>query len=130
MFRFRKKKGGDADAAGSAESAPEDPTLLRGSEEEAHREPDAPVMETDGAAGASTSGLPDSGRDAHAEARGPEEGGLCASSPVWHVRVAFAGRGNLILGEKELNEDLLEELETQLLVADVGVDASIETSRA
>ena len=42
-------------------------------------------------------------------------------------RSAFAeGLGNLILGEKELNEDLLEELETQLLVADVGVDASTE----
>lgn len=130
MFRFRKKKGGDADAAGSAESAPEDPTLLRGSEEEAHREPDAPVMETDGAAGASTSGLPDSGRDAHAEARGPEEGGGLFGrlrSGLARSRSAFAeGLGNLILGEKELNEDLLEELETQLLVADVGVDASTE----
>ncbi|MEE4300725.1 MAG: signal recognition particle-docking protein FtsY [Pseudomonadales bacterium] len=42
-------------------------------------------------------------------------------------RSAFAeGIGNLILGEKEVDEVLLEDLETQLLVADVGVDASTE----
>ncbi len=31
---------------------------------------------------------------------------------------------NLILGQKTINEDLLEEIETQLLVADVGVEAT------
>lgn len=36
------------------------------------------------------------------------------------------GLANLLLGKKEINEDLLEELETQLLMADVGV----ETTRA
>lgn len=132
MFRFRKKKGGDADAAcsGSAESASEDPTLLRGSEENADREPDTTLTETDGAVGVSTSGLPASDRDAHAETQGQEEGvGLFGRlrSGLARSRSAFAeGLGNLILGEKELNEDLLEELETQLLVADVGVDASTE----
>ena len=34
------------------------------------------------------------------------------------------GMGNLFLGAKEIDEDLLEELETQLLMADVGVEAT------
>ncbi len=36
------------------------------------------------------------------------------------------GVGNLFLGRKEIDADLLEELESQLLLADVGVDATVE----
>lgn len=36
------------------------------------------------------------------------------------------GMGNLFLGEKEIDDELLEELETQLLVADIGVEATRE----
>ncbi|MEE4360705.1 MAG: signal recognition particle-docking protein FtsY [Pseudomonadales bacterium] len=36
------------------------------------------------------------------------------------------GVGNLLLGKKEINEDVLEELETQLLMADVGIEATSE----
>lgn len=36
------------------------------------------------------------------------------------------GLGNLLLGKKTIDDDLLEELETQLLVADVGIDATTE----
>ncbi|WP_238152234.1 signal recognition particle-docking protein FtsY [Microbulbifer sp. A4B17] len=36
------------------------------------------------------------------------------------------GMGNLFLGAKEIDDDLLEELETQLLMADVGVEATSE----
>ena len=36
------------------------------------------------------------------------------------------GLGNLFLGKKEIDEDLLEDIETQLLVADVGLDATTE----
>lgn len=43
------------------------------------------------------------------------------------TRGQFAeGLGNLLLGQKTIDEDLLEEIETQLLVADVGVDATSE----
>ena len=35
------------------------------------------------------------------------------------------GLGNLFLGRKEIDADLLEELESQLLMADVGVDATV-----
>ncbi len=36
------------------------------------------------------------------------------------------GLGNLFLGRKEIDAELLEEIETQLLLADVGVEASVE----
>lgn len=34
------------------------------------------------------------------------------------------GMGNLFLGKKEIDDELFEELETQLLLADVGIDAT------
>jgi len=37
-----------------------------------------------------------------------------------------SGLGNLFLGKKEIDEDLLEDIETQLLMADVGLDATTE----
>lgn len=41
------------------------------------------------------------------------------------TRATFAeGLANLFLGKKEIDEDLLESIETQLLMADVGVDAT------
>jgi fused signal recognition particle receptor len=36
------------------------------------------------------------------------------------------GLGNLFLGRKNIDDDLLEEIESQLLVADVGMDATTE----
>ncbi|PLW83500.1 signal recognition particle-docking protein FtsY [Kineobactrum sediminis] len=36
------------------------------------------------------------------------------------------GLGNLFLGSKEIDTELLEELESRLLLADVGVDATVE----
>ena len=36
------------------------------------------------------------------------------------------GVGNLFLGRKEIDGELMEELESQLLLADVGVDATVE----
>ena len=36
------------------------------------------------------------------------------------------GFGTLLLGEKEIDDDLMEEIETQLLVADVGIEATTE----
>jgi len=35
------------------------------------------------------------------------------------------GMGSLVLGKKKIDEDVLEELETRLLMADVGMDATI-----
>ena len=39
-------------------------------------------------------------------------------------RQIAAGIGNLLLGERAIDEDVLEDLETSLLLADVGVDAT------
>ena len=36
------------------------------------------------------------------------------------------GLGNLLLGKKVIDDELLEELETQLIVADVGIDATTD----
>jgi fused signal recognition particle receptor len=36
------------------------------------------------------------------------------------------GLGSLLLGEKEIDDDLMEEIETRLLVADVGIEATAE----
>ncbi len=36
------------------------------------------------------------------------------------------GFGNLLLGKKAIDDELLEELETQLLIADVGIEATTE----
>lgn len=36
------------------------------------------------------------------------------------------GLGNLLLGKKAIDDELLEEIETQLLVADVGIDATTQ----
>ncbi|MCZ6458588.1 MAG: signal recognition particle-docking protein FtsY [Gammaproteobacteria bacterium] len=41
-----------------------------------------------------------------------------------------AGVGNLLLGEKEIDEAVLEELETALLLTDVGIDATREIMQA
>lgn len=38
----------------------------------------------------------------------------------------FEGMGSLFLGAKEIDSDLFEELETRLLMADVGVEATVE----
>lgn len=37
-----------------------------------------------------------------------------------------SGLGNLLLGKKAIDDDLLEELETQLLVADIGIEATTD----
>ncbi|KZZ50620.1 signal recognition particle-docking protein FtsY, partial [Oleiphilus sp. HI0122] len=40
------------------------------------------------------------------------------------------GLGQILLGKKEIDEDLLEEIETQLLMADIGVEACTQVINA
>lgn len=64
-----------------------------------------------------------------AEAEAPAKLGFFARIKQGLSRTSsnFAqGIGNLILGRKEIDDDLFEELESQLLVADVGLDATTE----
>mgnify|MGYP006280635635 CR=1 FL=1 len=150
MLRFRRKKGtGEAPGAddrsrpdrAEPRPGPDDPTLLRVPgedelEDSAAGQDAAPAAETNAAGEApeetrveGIEAAGEAGEEALAEAPGARSGGLFGrlKSGLARSRSAFAeGIGNLILGEKELDENLLEELETQLLVADVGVDASTE----
>jgi len=63
-----------------------------------------------------------------AEATGDTEAGLLARMRRGLSRTSdslFEGMGNLFLGRKEIDAELLEELESRLLMADVGVDATM-----
>lgn len=148
MLRFRRKKRGDrapesgdartAEPGADVTSTADDPTLLRSEEvpEAAPAEdvpaakeviaeeaaPEAPVPDAHEAAAPPAVEEPPAGD-------GERSGGLFGrlKTGLSRSRSAFAeGIGNLILGEKEVDEVLLEDLETQLLVSDVGVDASTE----
>jgi fused signal recognition particle receptor len=69
----------------------------------------------------------DAGADASAGVKG---GGFFARLRRGLGRTSdnlVAGVGNLFLGKKEIDAELLEELETRLLMADVGVEATKET---
>lgn len=115
MFRFRKKKDdAGAEAQDGAAPAGEQPVA----EAVADVRPDAgPVAEEEAA--------PAEPAQEDAPARGPLFGRL--RSGLKRSRSAFAeGLGNLLLGEKVINENVLEDLETQLLLADVGIDATTE----
>jgi fused signal recognition particle receptor len=77
-------------------------------------EPKAPVPEP----------KPAAVETAAAEARRP---GLFARLKAGLKRTSSSfneGVGNLFLGKKEIDDELLEELETQLLLADVGIEAT------
>ena len=114
MFRFRKKKDAREPASESHSSEAGEPSTV-----------DEPVA---------GGGTPEPVADAAPEtaSAGPEEpagGGLFGRlrNGLSRSRSAFAeGLGNLLLGRKVIDDDLMEELETQLLLADVGIDATTE----
>ncbi len=64
----------------------------------------------------------------------PEKAPATASSWFGRIKAGLArtrsqfaeGLGRLLLGKKAIDDELLEELETQLLVADVGIEATTE----
>lgn len=116
MFKFlRKKEGGDA---------PEEPRSDANAPAEENREPSD-------VAGAgeqrNTVAIDDEGSD-----NGPDKGtggGLFGRLKAGLARTRgnlASGIGNLLLGKKVVDDALLEDLETQLLLADVGVDATSE----
>jgi fused signal recognition particle receptor len=115
MAWFRRKK---KDGEKPEDAAPEAPAAADAPEPEPEPEPEAesgpaPVAEADAA-----------------DADDGDEGGRLFGrlrSGLKRSRSAFAeGLGNLLLGQKIIDESVLEDLETQLLLADVGVDATTE----
>jgi fused signal recognition particle receptor len=66
-------------------------------------------------------------RQATAQQEPEKKAGLFArlKSGLSRTRSSLTGGiGDLVLGKKEIDDDLLEEIETQLLVADMGVEAT------
>ncbi|MEM9254394.1 MAG: signal recognition particle-docking protein FtsY [Pseudomonadota bacterium] len=130
MKLFRRKKSApdketveaqDASASAGAEAVSEQPV------EHASAEPVPPMLNT-------AESLPAPGNSVASPADPPaskDEGG-----PGFFARLKrglgrtsdnlVEGVGNLFLGRKEIDAELLEELESLLLMADVGVDATLE----
>ena len=110
MFRFRKKKDARDPASGSHSSETAEPTS----------------GEAPAAADPAAEPAPETASEGEQE---PVGGGLFGRlrKGLSRSRSAFAeGLGNLLLGQKVIDDDLMEELETQLLLADVGIDATSE----
>ncbi len=69
--------------------------------------------------------------DADPEANSPQ--GLLARIKLGLTRTRgqlSTGLGNVILGQKEINDELFEDIESQLLIADVGIEATTEIIEA
>jgi len=111
----------DATAQQDAETVPE---ITR--ETPAEAEPAEPVGETTIDAPTEEPAL--SAETARAEAK-PEKVGFFGriKQGLGRTRANLSeGLASLFLGKKQIDDDLLEEIETQLLVADIGVEATSE----
>jgi fused signal recognition particle receptor len=74
-----------------------------------------------------TTAAPRGNVDAQRNDNGSASGGFYARLKRGLSRTSgqlASGLGNLLLGKKAIDDDLLEELEAQLLMADVGIDAT------
>ncbi len=125
FFKRKKKKVEEPEPPSTAEQAIEDSPQSTGSEQLSDAVVTEPVI---------TASTPE-------ESVVPEEV-LVPEEPVVEKKKGFFARikqglsrtraqfseglGNLLLGKKVIDEDLLEEIETQLLVADVGIAATTE----
>lgn len=125
MKFFKRKKA--AEAPPSAEGA----TDAR-SPETANETIVEQGAQTDGAA--SSPGEEFTGTASGGELEMPAENGADGTGLFGRLRRGLGrtsdnlvrGVGNLFLGRKEIDADLMEELESQLLLADVGVEATVE----
>lgn len=136
MFRFRKKKGTEGDKPSPPDAADGDDAAAgeQAGEAPEPRARDAAFARSGAAAAPEREAQPvEEAAQGEAGAGGGEDegrrGGMFGRlrNGLQRSRSALAtGLGNLLLGEKEVDEDLLEELETQLLLTDVGVDATTE----
>lgn len=117
MFFKRKKKTPKVEQAQAAPAADEARPHSAGAAEPLVADPAAPAVE------------PRAEQPVAAQpAEAPKQGffarirrGLSRTSQNF-----TEGLGNLVLGKKEIDEELLEDIETQLLVADIGIEATSE----
>lgn len=144
LDRFRKDKAArDEDVAMPAESAPvSTPEPATASEPEpaplsesvptaVSAEPDLPAATDEAPAKAGFFARFRNGSaaptDETVEEEQPKKASLFARLKAGLRRTGSSfseGIGNLFLGKKEIDDELLEELETRLLMADVGIDAT------
>ena len=137
MFRFRKKKGTDGETPPPEDAMPEDRVdeelvpedLVNAGRAEAGNDSEADSEPSKGAvADPRDVSVAEAGSADEAQPEQQRSGMFGRlRSGLQRSRSAFTtGLGNLLLGEKEVDETLLEDLETQMLLADVGVDATSE----
>ena len=122
MKFFKRKKGTD-----------EQPGLPETAAETAAEPADTPAAQAP-ASVASPEPIADPDSAAEAPAANPDKGEKAEEKTGFFSRLRrglnrtsenlVQGMGTLFLGRKEIDEDLLEELESRLLLADVGVDAT------
>ncbi len=134
MKLFKRNKGADgqvnpAEPAPAEELAPAEGQP--GGEAQAQQAPEAETAEIVEQQGSAADAAAAGGEDP----AGKETSGVEASGGFFSRLRRGLGRtsdtlvqgmGTLFLGRKEIDEDLLEELESRLLLADVGVDATVE----
>jgi fused signal recognition particle receptor len=112
MFFFKRNKSKDTPAPPVNPVAPEAMEVQPTLEETATQHSDMPVLQA-----APVEATPEEPKKTGFFARIKQ--GLARS------RAAFAeGLGNLLLGKKAIDDQLLEDIETQLLTADVGIEAT------
>jgi fused signal recognition particle receptor len=129
MKFFKRKKGTDEQPVSSdtapapAEPAITEPAAAQAPISEARQEPapqPEPAAETDPAAEVQMA-------DTAREEKSTDKAGFFSRLRRGLGRTSenlVQGMGTLFLGRKEIDEELLEELESRLLLADVGVDAT------
>lgn len=111
MFFKRFKKPTDSESAQSSQPPGEQPAVLP-EQAAAEPQPEAPA---------------DVDNVAPATEQAPEKEGFFSRIKRGLSRTSnqfSEGLGNLFLGKKEIDDELLEDIESQLLVADVGMEAT------
>lgn len=109
----------NGDASSTTDSAPEPKTGLFG------RFKGGAAAQPEGAGDGSTA--PETGTEIAGEPQPQKKGGLFArlKAGLRKTRSGLTdGVASLVLGRRKIDDELLDELETQLLVADVGVEAT------
>jgi len=124
MKLFRRKNKGDAEAPADATSPAEAEATPEQTAQQPAIEPAAPTTEPAeqvAVEGAPAEVAPDTDK--------PEKAGFFTRLRRGLSRTSdnlVQGMGNVFLGRKEIDAELLEDLESTLLMADVGVDATVE----
>jgi fused signal recognition particle receptor len=133
MKLFKRKKAVDAEPGSSGTTPVSELERPIDSPPPVDEEPTAPVMADQAREEPSTaaSDAPSASTDEPAVVQAEAESSVGLFSRLRRglgrtSGTLVQGMGTLFLGRKEIDDDLLEELESRLLLADVGVDATVD----